>query len=175
MSIEALKKKFTEIYNQESDAIFRFCLIRVSDREKALDLTQETFVRLWNHMTSKKEITNQKAFLFTIARNLVIDWYKKTKSISLESLEDEEGNPLEVADENSFKQIEFDAEVKRAFLLINNLPPQYREVVYLRFVEDFTPSEIAEILGLSSNAVSIRLTRGVEALRKLLGIKDQND
>ncbi len=175
MSIEALKKKFTDIYNQESDAIFRFCLIRVSDREKALDLTQETFVRLWNHMTSKKEITNQKAFLFTIARNLVIDWYKKTKSISLESLEDEEGNPLEVADENSFKQIEFDAEVKRAFLLINNLPPQYREVVYLRFVEDFTPSEIAEILGLSSNAVSIRLTRGVEALRKLLGIKDQND
>jgi len=171
MSIEALKRKFTEIYNQESDAIFRFCLIRVSDREKALDLTQETFTKLWNHMIAKKEITNQKAFLFTIARNQIIDWYKKTKSISLESLGDEEGNPLEVEDEKSFKRIELNADINRALLLIESLSPQYREVVYLRFVEGFTPKEIAEVLGLSSNAVSIRLTRGVEALRKLLGIK----
>ncbi|MDE2188782.1 MAG: RNA polymerase sigma factor, partial [Patescibacteria group bacterium] len=80
------KKTFTAAYEDESDAIFRFCLLRVSDRDQALDLTQETFVRLWQSLTLGHEMTNMRAFLFTVAHRLIIDWYRKKKSVSLENL-----------------------------------------------------------------------------------------
>ena len=78
-----LIKKFELIYRDKSDNIFRFCLIKVSDRDQALDITQETFLRLWQSLQSKEEIRNEKAFLFTIARRLIIDWYRKKKSLSI--------------------------------------------------------------------------------------------
>src|ERR1035437_5258430 len=77
---------FETIYESNSDIIFRFCLIRVSNREQAIDITQETFLRLRQSLQEGKEILNSKAFLFTIAHRLVIDWYRKKKSLSLESL-----------------------------------------------------------------------------------------
>jgi len=67
------------IYKADSDAIFRFCLVRVSDREQAMDITEETFLRLWKSLLDGKEILNNKAFLFTLARHLIIDWYRKKK------------------------------------------------------------------------------------------------
>ena len=82
---------FEKTYTDESDAIFRFCLVRVSNREQALDLTQETFLRLWQSLSQDKEIANARAFLFTVAHNLVIDWYRKKKSVSLDSMMYQEG------------------------------------------------------------------------------------
>ena len=79
---------FKNIYEDESDTIFRFCLIRVSNREQALDITQETFLRLWKNMQEGKTILNNKAFLFTIAHRLIIDWYRKKKSFSLDKMLD---------------------------------------------------------------------------------------
>ena len=85
MTIEDDKKRFTDIYNQESDALFRFCLSRLSDREKALELTQETFTRLWKLMLEGRG-DKPRALLYAIARNLIIDWYRRIKSVSIESL-----------------------------------------------------------------------------------------
>jgi len=81
-----IEKVFGEVYSRESDAIFRFCLLRTSDREVALDFTQDTFMRFWNSLVLEKEIKNHRTFLFTIARNVVIDWYRKKKAFSLETL-----------------------------------------------------------------------------------------
>lgn len=101
MEVE-IKTKFEAIYSKESDAIFRFCFIRVSDREQALDITQETFLRLWQSLHSEKEITNTKAFLFTVARRLIIDWYRKKKSFSLDSMTLGEGeDSYDVMDEGT--------------------------------------------------------------------------
>ncbi len=56
---QSLVHKFEKIYEKESDAVFRFCLFRVSDREQALDITQETFLRLWQSLSDGKEILNE--------------------------------------------------------------------------------------------------------------------
>ena len=58
--------------------------------------------------------------------------------------------------------------------MLESLEPQYREVIYFRYVEDLPPKEIGEILKLNANTVSVRLTRGMEALRKLMGIREMN-
>ncbi len=161
---------FAEIYSRESDAIFRFCLIRTSDREMALDFTQDTFMRFWNSLVLEKDIKNHRTFLFTIARNLIIDWYRKKKSYSLESM-------LESAAEgrSSFQLVateNVETEVEAEFLIrkIRELPEPYSNAVYLRCVEELKPREISEILGESANVISVRISRGLEQLRNLLHI-----
>ena len=175
MSIDDDKKRFTEIYNQESDPLFRFCLLRVSDRERAMDITQEAFTRLWNSISIGKEVENPRALLFVIARHLIIDWYRRIKSVSLESLSSGDGDrEFDAPDLRATIEIELSADAKRAYSMLENLEPQYREVIYFRYVEDLPPKEIGEILKLNANTVSVRLTRGMEALRKLMGIREMN-
>src|SRR4051812_29307947 len=89
-----LTAEFTQLYTTEADAIFRYCFIRTSQREVARDLTQDTFMRLWNTLSGDKEIRNCRAFLFTVARNLIIDWYRKKKPESLDILVEEEGGDV---------------------------------------------------------------------------------
>ena len=161
---------FNTIYAEQSDAIFRFCLIRVSDRDQALDITQETFTRFWQSLVQGKEMIHTRAFLFTIANHLIIDWYRKKKPVSLEGLagpEDEEG--YEPVQENAKMNIEMEAEGRYVLDAIQKMGPSYRQSVYLRYVEGLSPPEIASILGLSTNAVSVRISRGLEELRKLVG------
>ncbi|OHB10937.1 MAG: hypothetical protein A3G05_02250 [Candidatus Zambryskibacteria bacterium RIFCSPLOWO2_12_FULL_45_14] len=175
MSIDDDKKRFTEIYNRESDSLFRFCLVRVSDRERALDITQEAFTRLWSSILSEKKVDNPRALLFIVARNLIIDWYRRIKSVSLESLSSDEDREFDAPDPKVELEIEMNADARRVLSVLSDLEPQYREVIYFRYVEDLTPQEIAEILKLNANTVSVRITRGIEALRKLMGIKKMNN
>ena len=169
-----MKSTFEKIYKNESDTIFRFCLLRVSDREQALDITQETFLRFWKKMQEEKEILNSKAFLFMIARHLIIDWYRKKKSFSLDKIM--RGNDIEkegsydVLDENTTKvNLDIGADGRYLIEKINNLAPSYRESVYLRFIEDLSPPEIGVILGITANAASVRINRGLIELRKISG------
>ena len=85
MNIQSIRKQFINIYNAESDAVFRYCLLRTSSRELSLDISQESFTRLWDSMFKNKKILNHRAFLFTITRNLIIDWYRKKRSVSIET------------------------------------------------------------------------------------------
>ncbi len=162
---------FENTYKNQSDAIFRFCLLRVSNREQALDITQETFLRLWQTLAADKEVLNDKAFLFTIARNLIIDWYRKKKSMSLDRMlqNDREETPFDVVDKTTLDNLELGPEGRYLLDKIQELSPTARDPVYLRFVEGLSPQEIAEILGISTNAASVRLNRGLSELRKITG------
>src|SRR3989344_5694051 len=152
LCVEGTESFFVETYNREADAIFRFCLLRTSDREMALVFTQDTF-------------------LFTIARNIIIDWYRRKKPYSLEALMDNAGESrpslVLVAVENT--EIEVEAE----FLIrkIGELTEPYSNAVYLRCVEELKPREIAQVLGESANVISVRISRGLEQLRRLLHIE----
>lgn len=167
---DKIQKEFREIYDSFADAIFHFCLVRVSHREQALDLTQETFTRLWQSLLKGNRMINARSFIFTIAHRLIIDWYRKKKPISLESLAGEEdGEPYEPIDESAKMSSEIEAEGRFLIDAIRKLGSSYRQSVYLRYVEGLSPPEIGEIIGISANAVSVRINRGIEELRKLTG------
>jgi RNA polymerase sigma factor (sigma-70 family) len=171
------KNSFIELYNKESTALFRYLLIRTSSREVAMDISQESFMRLWRSMEKEGKILNARAFLYAIAKNQVIDWYKKKKSQSLDSLgESEEGQSMLerfILDDGSQRVEELSADGRFLLEKIKELDSPYQEVVYLRFVEDLRPQEIAEVLNESVNQVSVRITRGLEKLRKIAGIKTE--
>lgn len=170
MNHTSSQHQFTASYEANSDAIFRFCLIRVSNREQALDLTQETFTRMWQTLSKGESIDNERAFLFTVAHRLIIDWYRKKKAVSLEqTMEGEDEEWYEPSDGKEYADIEMEAEGRHLLLKIDEVSVGNRQAVYLRFVEGLSPPDIANILGISTNATSVRINRGLEELRKLTG------
>ena len=175
-SFRRIERDFGEIYSRESDAIFRFCLLRTSDRDVALDFTQDTFLRFWNCLVSEKDIKNPRTFLFTIARNIIIDWYRKKKAYSLETIIDNAkegigaGITLKANDD-----VETEVEAEYLIRKIRSLPEPYSNAVYLRCVEELKPREISEILGESANVISVRISRGLDQLRKLLHLDESRN
>ena len=170
------KITFEKIYADESDAIFRFCLVRVSSREQALDITQDTFLRLWKTLSEDTEVVNTKAFLFTVARRLIIDWYRKKKSASLDSMMEAGEEALyEPRDEKSLENLELGPEGRYLIDKIGELSATYQQPVYLRFVEGLSPGEIGEVLGISANAAGVRVNRGLAELREKTGYNIDED
>jgi RNA polymerase sigma-70 factor (ECF subfamily) len=168
-----VKEKFISIYNKLSDSVFRYCIFRISDRDVALDITQETFTKYWDTLSAGEKINSDRALIFTIARNLIIDHYRKHKSCSLESLsETEDGENIEeftLIEDNQKCEIELETEARFLISKIKELPKSYQQIIYLRYVEDMKPDEIAKILGISVGAVSVRIHRGIEGLKKITG------
>jgi len=179
MNTGSIKKQFLNIYDSESDAVFRYCLIRTSSRELSIDMSQESFMRLWNAMYQNKKILNHRAFLFTIARNIIIDWYRKKKSVSIESLdvkfgEDSDSSVTDklVLYDNSQEILEYNADGRYLLEKIKELDEPYSQVVYMRIVMDLKPNEISKILDESVNVVSVRISRGLEKMKKIYGVEN---
>lgn len=164
MDQEEAKEYFLQSYDTYSDAIFRFCLMKVSDRERAQDITQDVFMRFWQALREGTVLRNDRALLYTIARNLIIDWYRKKKESSLDAMT-EEGFEARGTDEVPILQNAMNEEVLR---VIHTLDESSREALLLRFVEGFSPAEIAALHGETPNAVSVRINRALKRVREQL-------
>ncbi|MCF7865442.1 MAG: RNA polymerase sigma factor [Candidatus Pacebacteria bacterium] len=166
--MEDLQNKFLEAYNSYSEAIFRFCFFKLNDRELAKDLMQDTFAKVW--LTSSKQdiqIHNIKALIYKIAGNLIIDEYRKRGRrdvvASLDVLH-EDGFDPSFDDTDSVRNI---IDGKEAINLISKIRDPYGESVLMRYVQDLSISEIAEITGETENTISVRIHRGISILKKL--------
>lgn len=161
MKDESLDRELLAAYDAHADTIFRHCYFKTSEREVALDMTQDVFLKTWSYM-QKQPVRNMRAFLYRLADNLVIDWYRRRKTESLDALMDEGFEPAMT--EN---RIEEQAEVALALAKLRELDVSDRELVTLRFVEGFSPREIGEILGQHENTISVRLHRAMKRFRAL--------
>jgi RNA polymerase sigma-70 factor (ECF subfamily) len=136
---------------------------------------QDTFMRFWEVYARRgEEIENKRAFLFTIARNSIIDWYRKKKSQSLDALMEQSGETVAFMDTAPQEDIEMAVEAKFLLEKIRELEPLYQEVIYFRYAEGLEPKEIAEILEESANVISVRIHRGLKQLRKVAGYDEKN-
>lgn len=163
MNEVAHEKEFMDAFSQYGDAIFRFCLFKVSDPARAEDMTQEVFMRYWQYLRDGSEMRNTRSLLYTIANNLAKDWYKRKKAQSLDA---EIAAGAEPADREP--DPEAAARYRELLSTIDDLEEGDREVLLLRFVEGYQPREIAELLGESANTISVRITRAKERLESKL-------
>lgn len=160
-----MQGEFLKAYDEFADAIFRHCYFRISDRDKAKDIAQETFLRAWHYVTEGNTINNMRSFLYRVANNLIIDEMRKKKTVSLEKLQEEGFDPGFDGKEKTEKQIDANQMVE----MLKKLEAPYRDVITMRYVNDMSPKEIAEILKESENAISVRIHRGIQKLRIILG------
>ena len=157
-------EQFVKAYDELSDAIFRHCYFRIGDRERAKDLMQDTFIKSWQYIVEGATVNNFKSFLYRVANNLIVDEYRKKKELSLDRLQEQGFDPG--FDDRRKNENRIDAQF--AISTINQLDEKYREVILMRYIDELSPKEIAEIIGESENNVSVRIHRGINQLKDIL-------
>ena len=160
------RKIFTQIYDNYVDKIYRFIYFKVNSEEIAQDLCSETFLRGWQSFKeNKQEIENPQAFLYQIARNLVIDHYRekgRTQTVSADyvSITD----PGQNLEEQALSRSDLDT-IK---LALTDLKDNYQELVVWHYIDDLSISEISKLLNKSEGAVRVMLHRALKSLRNNL-------
>ncbi|MEK9154406.1 MAG: RNA polymerase sigma factor [Patescibacteria group bacterium] len=168
-----MEQLFRDAFERHADELFRHASFRLSDRDRALELTQECFLKAWQYVQRGEEVREMRPFLFRTLRNLIIDEYRKAKSFSLDSMvENDEGETIESDllrdDTDALESAINRFDGRRAIAAIQHLPDLYRETIAMRYVDGLALSEIADLAEESENVVSVRLYRGLKKLRTLL-------
>ena len=139
---------------EQYDKIYRYCYFKLYDQQLARDITQETFFRFLQHdlsLDSKKELP----YLYTIAKNLCVDSFRKKKIESLENIPQEAAyDPTEDWTSNLTLRI-----------IISKLPQEEQELIFLRYVNEISITAICKVMGLSRFAVYRRLTKALKWLK----------
>lgn len=154
---------YIEAYDRYAEPIFRYCYARVYDRERAKELMQETFAKGWEYLQKGEEIQNLRAFLYTVAHNVCVNESVRSKSYSLDEMQEQSG--YDPADDVSSTP-ERDAETSLLMERLKELRPQDSELLTLRYMEGLRVADIAKIIGKPPNTVSVQLRRALEELRK---------
>lgn len=158
-----LEKRFLESYDAFSDALFRYCYFKTGDRELAKDLLQDIFVKTWDYIYKGNVVENFRPFLYRLANNIIIDWYRKKKTISLDVLAEDGFDPADLrsrADEH--------AEVEQAMKILSKLDQDDQDIIILRYIDDLSPKDIAILFHEKENNISVKLHRALARLRKLV-------
>ncbi len=170
------EERFLKAFEEYSDALFRHAFLRISDRERAIDVVHDAYTKVWAYVRGGHEVENFRPFLYKVLNNLIIDEYRKTKESSLDALLEIEG-----VDEGSFSDLTSNTveslaatlDGKQVFGLVETLPDVYKEVIILRFVDELGPKEISVLIEETENVVSVRLHRALKLLRDLVESKEK--
>ena len=167
-------RAYDQLMAMYHDAVFNIILRMVHNRQEAEDLTQETFIKAYNSIASFNEEYAFSTWLFKIATNHCIDFFRKRKlkTFSMDEpvkYKDDEISH-EYADTNPTIEKEMVASEKSRIIrqAIEKLPDKYRTAIILRHHEEKSYEEIAEILDLPLGTVKARIFRAREMLKKLL-------
>ena len=152
--------------------LFRYLVYITGNKERAEDFFQETWIRVLERGHQYDGKSKFEAWLFAIARHLVIDWQRQKKVQSLDTLMDpEQERPLQLANESDPSPLhavltrEAEETVQAS---LERIRPIYREVLVLRFQEELQIEEMAGVLSIPVSTVKSRLYRGLDALRGAL-------
>ena len=159
-----VEKKFLSAYDSYSVAILRHIYFRVSNMDTAEDFTQETFLKAWQYIAGGKEIKNIKAFLYTIANNLIIDHYRQKPRFAV-SL-DEAGQKDLSYEPRQEKEIEQKISAIAVKKYLSQLEQEQREIIYWRYVDEMSIEEISEITGKTPNNVRVSIHRAMKILKE---------
>jgi len=163
-------------FEEYSDALFRHAFLRISDRERAVDVVHDTFTKVWTYVRNGHEIDQFRPFLYKVLNNLIIDEYRKAKEASLDALMEIDGideGTFDELSENTVESLAATLDGKKAFEMLEEMPDTYKEVIILKFVDGLGPKEIAVLLEESENVVSVRIHRGLKVLRQMIEQKEK--
>lgn len=151
------EKAAEELIKRYYASILHYCKKHCFNQQKAEDMTQETFLKLFKNLSGYKGKRRFRAYLYTIANHLCIDESRKTE---VYPLEDEEG----IEDGSDYMgRIEDKSEID---YLLNVLSPEQKEAVILRFGEELEYREIARVMGCNMRTVQSRVRNALKIMRK---------
>jgi RNA polymerase sigma-70 factor (ECF subfamily) len=172
-TIKGEKEAFEMIIQKYQQPLLNYIGRTVGERELALDFTQEVFIRTYSSLHSYKPQYKFSTWLFKIASNFIIDYWRKKKidTFSLDRQEqDNDLPPLQVPDKELpfVKKLEFSELKVRIEQELEKIPAPLREVFVWRHINEFSYEEMAEIKGLPVGTIKNRVFQARELIRKHL-------
>lgn len=160
---DAFEKFVRKYYSQ----ILQYCRYHCFDMEYAEDLTQETFLKFFGSLQSYRHMGKTKNYLYTIAGNLCKNVAKKKKEMPVE----QDVLEQEIGFSDMMERTETKIYIERA---MDELSPEFREIIILFYFQECKLTEIADILQINLPLVKYRLRRAKDELKQLLGKEENN-
>ncbi|WP_317949550.1 RNA polymerase sigma factor [Rossellomorea marisflavi] len=157
------KQKIREWYVEYNEAIFRYIVLMIGDREQAKDLTHDTFLKAFHRLEAFQGEMSDKNWLYRIARNATIDFIRKRKPLHYvtEMFTGMGGStPEDIVEAGEEERMVYDA--------MNRLKRSYREVLLLRKFKGLSIRETADVLGWKESKVKTTLSRALQAMKAQL-------
>lgn len=155
------QKSFAAIYDHYLTRIYRFVFFKVGSEEDAKEISTDVFMRVWEHISSGKEVTDLTGLLYMIARGAVVDHLRKKKFdlVSLESAPEATDTRMNSA---------MSSELGDTLAAVKLLKEEYREALLMRHVDGLGVGEIASALGKTNGTTRVLLHRATEALKEIM-------
>jgi len=151
-------------------ALMQFLRRCVRDETDAADLRQDVYVRVYE--AAQKQIPHPtRPFVFTTARNLVIDRVRREQVVSIEAVADLEALEVAIDEPGPDRSVMARQELRRLQTALDHLPPRSREAIVLRKIEGLSRREIATRMGISEQTVAEYLMTGAYALAEWLHVE----
>lgn len=154
---------YSALYQEHARSILRYLSVKLPRKEDADELLSEVFLRGWEYMTANF-VEHPHALFRKIAHNLIVDFYRKGEKTEVldDALAETLAEPSSLAETVADKQ-----EAEALVLKLQQLKPEYRQVLTLKYFSQMSVLEIAEALDRSPNAIRILAFRALRALKKL--------
>lgn len=160
---------FARIYDAYVERVYRYVYFRLTDDATAEDLTAQVFLRAWENLTQYQPGSSPYiAWLYTIARNLVIDYYRTKKEII--SLEDAHHLKADAPSPDDETQGRFELQAMRDALQF--LTDEQQQVLILRFIAGLSTENVADVMGKREGAVRALQMRALQTLSKYMEKKE---
>ena len=165
-AVKGNSSAFGDLYDHYQPMIYRFIVVKVSRREEAEDITHQVFMSAWQNIGGYQHRGYPfSSWLYQIARNQVIDYYRGKKGdVSIDAIDPEQFAATASAD----FAIPLQLEMERVRKAMKQLKPDYEDIIILRFIEDLSLKETAAALGKTEGAVKLMQHRAMNELKKLL-------
>jgi RNA polymerase sigma-70 factor (ECF subfamily) len=168
-----LKKKdkdaFAVAYDLYVADINRFIFFKIGNKDEANDLTSVVFLKTWDYVKTNNLVDSRtlKALLYKIARTSIVDYYRSRQVVA--SIDDEE-HKIDVIDDaqDVVSQIALNSDLEMIRAKLPELKIEYREILIMRFVNDLSLDEIADITGKNKVNIRVLTFRALKALRELI-------
>lgn len=158
------KEAFGQLYDFYASRIFRFIRLKVGSQTLAEDLSSESFLRIWEYLQEQERIVEEsfQALLYKIARNLIIDYYRRKSSQEI-LIDDDFKIFLEgqmVRDESRTR--EESEEIHRALV---KMKEEYQDVIIWYYIDELSVPQIAKLMSKSPGAIRVLIHRALKALK----------
>ncbi len=165
---------FSILYQKYASAIYRFVALKIAHREEAEDVAAETFAKAWQYLTNseREEVRHFRAFMYTIARSTIIDFYRSRAKHPTESVD----VVMETPDSrpSAFEAAAKSGDAEMLLQAVKQLKQEYQDVIFLRYVEEMSVKEIAEALQKKQTAVRVTLHRATKKLEEVIKRQPRN-
>ena len=158
---------FAEMFDRYHEKVYRFAYLKLPKAQDAEDVTSEVFLKVWEHIKGGKKINSLQAFIYQVARNLIVDFYRRSGR-PMESIDETEIVIADRSDLTLQEKMTLKEDMARVEGALRKLKDAYREVIVLHYLNELSLVETAHAIEKSPGATRVLLHRGMKALKSII-------